>query len=95
MCPIGLDIGWLFDGTGTGLWFGAEYGVSATWGFGALEATPYVRVNLCALAACIYLLLWPMSSKGLRGGENATPSEGAGQHAVAALVGSASRKNRD
>ncbi len=63
MCPVALDIGWIFDGTG--LWFGAESGVAFTVGFGAAEVTPYLRVNVCALAACMYLLLWPRYAKGL------------------------------
>jgi hypothetical protein len=56
MCPVALLIGWNFNGTG--LWMGAEYGVSFAVGVGAAEVAPYLRVNICALAACTYLLLW-------------------------------------
>ncbi len=82
MCPAGLGIGWLFDGTGVGLWFGAEWGVAFRLPFGTLQETPYVQVNVCALAACIYLLLWPRCSRGIGQVENEASSGEAGHNAV-------------
>ena len=77
VCPLSLGIGWLFDGTGLGLYFTTAAGVSFRLGLGRIEETPYFSVNCCALAAFAYLLYQSRRSK-------AKTVQGAVQQAVAA-----------
>jgi hypothetical protein len=63
VCPLSLGLGWLFDGTGLGLYFTTAAGVSLRLGLGRIEETPYFSVNVCALAAFAYLLYQSRQSK--------------------------------